>query len=135
MKTSSFYFFLVSFLAPLGTVSGQNAALADSKNAPVPPMQQTSRRAQFEQFDTYLAQNLTYPEVARKNGVEGEVVVEITIDTTGEIESVGLVKGIGFGCDEALMALVSNMPAWTPGQENGAVVAQKVLIRALFRLQ
>lgn len=93
------------------------------------------RQASFPNLGEYLDAHLQYPEPAQKSGVEGVVTVETLIGKNGEVQSVGVVKGIGFGCDESVMELVSNMPPWVPALENGEEVAQKVFIRIRFRLK
>jgi TonB family protein len=94
-----------------------------------------AQKASFPSLGKYLKTKLSYPELAQKNCVEGTVIVEALIDEEGAVQSVGIVKGIGFGCDQALMELVSNMPRWTPAKENGRFVSQKVFIRTQFRLK
>ena len=94
-----------------------------------------NRNASFEYLSAYLETHLEYPEEAKKSSIEGLVTVEAIIGATGEIMSAGLVDGIGFGCDESVLKLVSNMPNWAPAIENGQYMAQKVFIRVRFKLQ
>ena len=96
---------------------------------------ENTRQANFPDLGKYLSDKLQYPELAQKNGVEGMVTVEAMIGEAGEVLSVHMAQGIGFGCDEAVMELVSNMPQWTPAIKNGQRVVQKVFIRAHFRLK
>jgi TonB family protein len=108
--------------------------LADAQNSLVMTAL-SAQKASFPSLERYLKTNLRYPALAQKNCVEGTVIVEALIDAEGAVQSVGLVKGIGFGCDQALLELVSNMPHWTPAKENGRFMSQKVLIRTQFRLK
>jgi TonB family protein len=113
----------------------QNQSLvADASNS-MPIKLIRNRQADFPNLGEYISGKLQYTELAQKNGVEGLVTVEAVIGEEGEVLSVGLLSGIGFGCDEAMMELVSNMPRWTPAIENGQNVLQKVFIRARFQLK
>ncbi len=59
----------------------------------------------------YMQSNLNYPQLAIENGVEGEVVLLVTILKNEKVDSVKVLEGIGFGCDEEAVRLVRNMLA------------------------
>lgn len=44
---------------------------------------------------------IPYPEEAKRAGVEGAVVMRISIDETGNVTAARVVRGLGFGLDEA----------------------------------
>src|SRR6516162_3109509 len=44
--------------------------------------------------------NPTYSEEARKAGLSGVVVVEVTVDAAGNVQEVGVVQPLGHGLDE-----------------------------------
>ena len=68
---------------------------------------------------TFLQSNISYPIEARKNKIEGKVSISFTIGRDGAVKNVTLVRGIGSGCDEEAMRVISAMPKWTPGQYQG----------------
>ena len=45
-----------------------------------------------------------YPEIARKTGIEGVVILELRIDERGNVVKAKVLKGLGAGCDEAAIA-------------------------------
>lgn len=47
-----------------------------------------------------------YPEEAQRAGVQGLVVLELSIDEHGKVGGVKVVRGLGHGCDEAWVAAV-----------------------------
>lgn len=63
----------------------------------------------------YLQNNLQYPVEARSRNVEGKVIVQFAVNEDGSIGEVKLMKGIGWGCDEEAIRVVSKMPLWEPG--------------------
>lgn len=74
----------------------------------------------------FIYENISYPSIARENGVEGTVVVRFVVNEKGEIAQAEAVRDIGAGCgDEALRVinLMNNMPArWVPGRQRGRAV-------------
>ncbi|MCX6190265.1 MAG: energy transducer TonB [Bacteroidetes bacterium] len=71
----------------------------------------------------YVKKNIVYPQVALDNDIQGKVTVDFVVGKDGTIRDVKVVKGIGFGCDQEAVRVVSKMPAWTPGRQNGRNVA------------
>ncbi|HTB32889.1 MAG TPA: energy transducer TonB [Bacteroidia bacterium] len=69
----------------------------------------------------YLAKNIIYPEDARKNNIEGTAYVSFIIEKDGAIDSVKLLKGVNKGesLNKEALRVVSTMPKWTPGRQNG----------------
>jgi protein TonB len=53
----------------------------------------------------FIRENLKYPKEALEAKVEGKVVIDF--DDNGAVHNVRLVQGIGFGCDEEAMRIVS----------------------------
>lgn len=88
----------------------------------------------YEEFYQYIADNLTYPEEARNMGIEGKVFIQMIIDTDGSIMDVHPVKGIGAGCDEEAVRVISQAPAWTPAEQRGKAVKQKIVLPIVFSL-
>jgi TonB family protein len=70
----------------------------------------------------FLAKNLRYPEVARKQNVEGKVTVRFVVDTTGEVKDVTVVRSVDSLLDSESVRVVRLMPRWKPGVQDGRVV-------------
>jgi periplasmic protein TonB len=66
--------------------------------------------------------NHYYPEEARKNKIEGKVMVQFIINADGTPSDFKVTKGIGYGCDEAAVEAFKKMPKWKPAQINGQPV-------------
>jgi len=80
------------------------------------------------EFMKWVQQNLKVPKEAMDNNVHGTVYVHFTIDTTGIIIRVTLSKGLGYGCDEAVMEVVRRAPPWKPAIRDGIPVVQRFII-------
>ena len=80
------------------------------------------------EFMKWVQQNLKVPKEATENNVHGTVYVHFTIDTTGQITKVTLSKGLGYGCDEAVVEVIKRAPAWKPAIRDGMRVVQRFII-------
>jgi protein TonB len=84
---------------------------------------------------SFFAQNIVYPEIAKRAGVEGKVILTFVIDKNGEVKDVQVAKGIGAGCDEEAMRVLKIMPRWHPGKQNGKPVLTRINIPVVFKLK
>lgn len=85
-------------------------------------------------FYEYVAANLEYPMTARKSLTEGKVYVQFVIGKDGSISDVQVIKGIGFGCDEAAVKVIRNAPNWNPGKQRGKPVKVRMSLPITFKL-
>lgn len=53
-----------------------------------------------------LSSKIKYPEEAKKNGIEGKVIIQVYVYENGKVAGTKLLKGIGYGCDEAAIQAV-----------------------------
>lgn len=98
----------------------------------------TSRAAEPEggdrNFKRYLNTAVRYPEAALRNRVGGRVTVRFAIEPDGRLTGFEVLKGIGYGCDEALVDAIKNGPAWKPATSAGKPIRDTVKVRYNFQL-
>lgn len=82
----------------------------------------------------YIAENVEYPPLARENNIQGRVTVQFVVDENGKIIDVKVLKGIGWGCDEAALKVVNSMPRWKPGKQRNKAVRVRFVIPIRFVL-
>ena len=82
---------------------------------------------------TVLMQDIKYPEIARKAGIEGTVYVGFVVNEDGATENVVVQKGIGAGCDEEAVRAVIKAK-FTPGMQDGKAVPVRMTIPITFKL-
>lgn len=80
-----------------------------------------------------LQQKINYPEMARKAGVEGQVIVQFVVDENGNVLDPRVLRGIGAGCDEEALRVVKEAN-FTPGQQRGESVRVKMSLPIRFQL-
>ena len=83
----------------------------------------------------YINNNLVYPEAAKRAQVSGRVFVSFIVDKAGKISNIMILKGIGFGCDEAAIRLMLKMPHWEPGTQDGKPVNVRYNLPINFELK
>lgn len=55
----------------------------------------------------FIARHLQYPEEALKNNIQGTVLVHFEVNDNGEVIRTEVANGIGYGCDEEALRIVS----------------------------
>lgn len=83
----------------------------------------------------YLSEHIKYPTAAREIGIEGKVHVTFVVNEAGKVVETELLRGIGGGCDEEAMRVVSAMPDWKPGRQSGVAVRVKHTMAVNFVLK
>jgi periplasmic protein TonB len=82
----------------------------------------------------FLANNIKYPELARKEAVSGKVYVGFVVEKDGSISNVKVIRGVGSGCDEESIRVIKAMPKWKPGKQKGKTVRVQFYLPIIFNL-
>lgn len=83
----------------------------------------------------YLSSNIRYPEDAREAGTQGRVIVSFVVEKDGSISNAKVAKPTYSSLDEEALRVVSAMPKWVPGKQNGEAVRVKYAVPVSFRLK
>jgi protein TonB len=83
----------------------------------------------------YMQRNLHYPRQALAAGVSGKVFVAFTVQASGDISDVQVLKGLGYGTDEEATRVIKAMPTWTPGRQNSHPVAVRYTLPITFHYE
>jgi protein TonB len=84
---------------------------------------------------SWLSQNIKYPVIAAENGVEGRVIVQFVVEKDGSITDVKIAKSVDPSLDKEATRVVSSMPHWIAGRQNGNPVRVKYTVPVTFKLQ
>ena len=87
-----------------------------------------------EAMYVFIHTHLEYPQEAKDAGVEGRVFVSFWVDVDGSLKGIEVMKGIGYGCDEAAMAVMRKMPLWKPGEQRGKPIKVRYTVPIQFKL-
>ena len=86
-------------------------------------------------FNSYLRNNLSYPDSAASNGITGRVIIEFLVSPNGSIQNLQVVNSLGYGCDEEAIRLINEGPSWTPAIRNGSPIEERIRVAIRFRPQ
>ncbi|MFH1941993.1 MAG: energy transducer TonB, partial [bacterium] len=114
---------------------------------PLPPPPPPTAREDFPMFVPHdeppvpiggypaIQKALVYPEIARKSGIEGRVMVWALINEEGSVVKTRIMTSLGpNGCDEASMAAIRAVK-WKPAMRRNKSVAVWIAVRVEFRLK
>lgn len=87
-------------------------------------------------LETYITNNIEYPQDAIDNNVEGTVNVQFVVDEKGMVSNVKTIGDkLGSGLEEEAIKVVSAMPVWSPGQVKGKNVKTWRTLPITYKLE
>ena len=92
------------------------------------------RKGGLKGFYRFVRKKLKYPSQARRQGLQGKVIVAFVIDKDGSLSDISVLKGIGAGCDEEAVRVLTLSPKWKPAKQRGRPVKVKMIIPIHFKL-
>ena len=67
----------------------------------------------------YLTKTIKYPEESEAKGEQGRVVCTFVVEADGKVSNTMIAKGVVPALDKEAERVVSSMPNWIPGKQNG----------------
>lgn len=89
----------------------------------------------IQDFRKYVAQHLKYPPISAENGVQGQVIVQFTINSNGKAGDVVIVSSPDAALGKEAQKVVSSSPKWEPGIFEGKPGKFSFTIPVIFVLQ
>ncbi len=125
------------------TIEATNLDLSDIPPPPPPPEDDDGMNI-FVPYDEppspkggfrAIQRALKYPEIARKAGIEGRVIVQVLVSEKGKVIKTRVIKSLGHsGCDEAAVKAIRSVK-WKPALQRDKPVKVWVAIPVIFRLK
>ena len=82
----------------------------------------------------FLNENIKYPEQSEREGIEGRVVAGFIVERDGSVSNIEILKSVHPLLDAEVVRVMSLMPNWIPGRQNGQPVRVKYSLPITFRL-
>ncbi len=82
----------------------------------------------------FINHQLRYPIEARQQGVEGRIICSFIVGIDGGISNIEVVQGLHPQLDNEAVRVLSLMPKWVPGENNGQKVNVKCLLPIDFNI-
>ena len=83
----------------------------------------------------WIKKNMKYPSYAKKNGIEGQVLVVFIVEKDGSISNAEVSWGVDPSLDQEALRIVNKMPKWKPGTQNGVAMRVKYRLPITFTLK
>ena len=83
----------------------------------------------------YLMNEVKYPVKAKNQGIQGKVFVSFDVTETGKVTNVKVEKSVNPDLDAEALRVISSMPDWNPGENDGTKVTAKMSLPINFKLQ
>lgn len=81
-----------------------------------------------------VAANVRYPAEALRAQSQGRVFVAFRVGVNGQVQDIRVVKGVSDALDAAAIAAVKKLGTFTPGTQDGEVVAVSFTVPVTFRI-
>lgn len=82
----------------------------------------------------FLSENMRYPQVDVEMGTEGRVICTFVVEKDGSITDIKVVRGVSPSIDKEAVRVISEMPNWKPGFQNGRTVRVKFTLPVHFKI-
>lgn len=76
----------------------------------------------FPKFQEYIVRSIKYPFQAKKDKLQGKVMLNFTVDTDGSIIDIKVVGHISKELDQEAVRVMENCPKWNPAIKNNTPV-------------
>ncbi|MEO7213231.1 TonB family protein [Mucilaginibacter sp.] len=86
-------------------------------------------------FGNYLGKNIIYPDLERKNGIYGVVILQFVVEKDGRVTDVRVQKSVSPGLDKEASRVIKNSPLWIPGTRFGKPIRVTYAVPINFLLQ
>lgn len=126
-----------------GTVAAQTEDSSILTSVDIPPLfegcddplisEEQRQACSVPKIQAFINQNISYPDTARVQNIEGVVVVRFSVTEEGKISDLELIRTIGAGCGQEAMRVVRMMPDFRPALRNGKPVATKMTLPIRFK--
>ncbi len=87
------------------------------------------------EFSMWVYSQIKYPEEAKKNQIQGRVLIQFTVGSDGVVCDVNVLRGVHELIDAEAVRVVSSSPKWEPGRQDGKAVPVRYTFPVIFKLQ
>lgn len=123
---------------PLTPVNGTGTINVVAPPAPERPVTIVEHMPSFKgDLQTFFNKNIEYPQLEKDADIQGTVYLTFVVEKDGTISDVKILRGVtgGPGYTREALRLISLMPAWNPGQQNGHPVRVQMNLPIHFLLK
>ena len=82
----------------------------------------------------FIAKNIKYPELSKKDKIFGNVYVRFVVSKDGKLCDAQILRSLDAYCDKEALRVIRSMPNWIPGKTNGVNVPVYYIVPLTFTL-
>ena len=86
------------------------------------------------EFYKLIANNMRYPDYARKRGIEGKVYVQFVVDKQGDLTELEVVQSPDASFSQEALRVMARVGSWAPARFRGQPVKQRIVAPLVFML-
>jgi len=86
------------------------------------------------ELSKFISENIKYPYSAIKHKIQGRVIVRFIVTKQGTIDKIEVLRSLSPDCDKEAVRVISYMPKWIPGKQNGVKVSAWFTLPIQFKL-
>ena len=86
----------------------------------------------LQDFSNYVADNIIFPPMAAKIGIQGKVFLKFVINEKGQVSDIKVIKKINKDIDQEAIRVLAQSPVWIPGYQKGKLVKVNYVIPINF---
>lgn len=130
------YLLLVAcaLMLPVAGFAQNNTNKGDTKQLLLTPEQQPQFPGGLVELSRFIQSNMQYPAEAQSNGIQGKVVLQFIVTTTGEVRDVEVLRSVDPVLDAEAVRICQMLPRFTPGTLGGKPVNVKYALPINFTL-
>lgn len=83
----------------------------------------------------YIMEHVVYPPDAVANGIQGTVILRFVVSSTGEVTRVEVTRSVDPLLDDEATRVISALPRWKPGKQDGNPVPVWYSVPVIFVLR
>jgi len=87
------------------------------------------------QLISFLSNNVKYPSSARDNNIQGTVYITFVVERDGTLSEIKVLRGVQEDIDKEAIRVISAMPKWIYGTQNGTPVRVQCSLPLKFTLK
>ncbi|QPH37655.1 energy transducer TonB [Pedobacter endophyticus] len=114
----------------INSAKGQSNKVVDFTSVDVQP----AFPGGISNFMNYLGKEIKYPNVAKKNHVQGKVHLSFIVEKSGELKDIKVIKGLTTETNAEAIRVLKSSPKWNPGLVKGKPVRVKYHLPINFKL-
>jgi TonB family protein len=82
----------------------------------------------------FLGENVKYPNIARENMIQGDVIVEFLVNVDGSMSNIKVISDTHQEINNEAIRVVSLLKKWNPATQNGKPIKKTFKLPIRFRL-